>query len=183
MMHSIVVCARLAVFLSYLITTIWSSLYLLNRVVSTRVGDGALFLAAFLAAICLSMLSGLWVLILFSVGALISQTLSNMPIAMRLVRRLDDAAEYVIRKSASTLFGVDLNETEGGMDIVKLEPDNPEESIYEKLDQVEKSFLKALSNTEFALQDHNADSEKRLGEHEERIIKLLKTELSSKNRA
>jgi hypothetical protein len=154
--------SRWSIFVSLVVTGVWSSLYLLARIFSYEGGESSLLLTIVLALICLVMSAGIWVVLLFFLGTLIHQCFSRSQIMNRLLKSIDRIAERVVKMSSYRLFGIDRNELEGGLEyVVELDPEERDEVIM-KLESIEKLIDESVSNAQNLLMEQNLIIEKRL---------------------
>jgi hypothetical protein len=154
--------SRWSIFVSLVVTGVWSSLYLLTRILSYEGGVSSLLVKIVLSLIFLVMSAGIWVVLLFFLGTVIHQCFLRSHIMNRLLKSIDRIAERVVKMSSYRLFGIDGNEMEGGLEyVVELDPEERDEVIM-KLESIEKLIDESVSNAQNLLMEQNLIIEKRL---------------------
>jgi hypothetical protein len=143
-----------------------------------RIGNSSLILLIVLAVICLAIIAGFWVVLLFGLGTLLSGLFGNHPGTERLVEAIDSASDGVTRVAAAGLFGINFRDSERGLEVVSLDPEGGDE-ILAKLDMLEKTLSEVVLMSQTALMDQNLLAERRTREHEEKMIGDLKSELEN----
>lgn len=151
---------------------------MIEKMISSNIaGDYYIIVLIVLAVTCLAIIAGLWVVLLFCIGTIISALFPNQPGTVRLVELIDSASGGVVRFAAAGLFGINFQASDRGLEIVSLDFEGEDDEILSRLDTLEKTLSEVVLRSQTALMDHNVMAERRAREHDEKMISDLKSEL------
>jgi hypothetical protein len=119
--------------LSFFMTSIWSSLYLVQQFVTevNEVNAWGIFILGFMILV---MIYSLWATTLFMAAIVIRQFVPDGS-CLRSSNALDSLNSFMVKKISSAIFGIDVNDTEGGE--VVLDKRHKENALSARLDRLE----------------------------------------------
>jgi hypothetical protein len=124
-------------------TSIWSSLYLIQQF-ATEVKEVSLWGIIILGFMLLLMAYSLWATTLFMAAIVLRQCLPDGScLKHRSSDALDSMNNFMVKKISSAIFGIDVNDTEGGE--VILDKRHEEDALSARLDRLESLLAQNLA--------------------------------------
>jgi ABC-type multidrug transport system fused ATPase/permease subunit len=140
--------ARITLVVSFIVTSLWSSLFVIAAIWTYEPGDDSLLLMLGFVCICVSMSTGLIVMVLVSVLFLLEKCLGKTNC---LYQFLSSILAWIVGITASYLFGIRVEETTQSSGVANIELEgadaNEEDALFAKLDRIEQAMQEAKTRT------------------------------------
>jgi hypothetical protein len=134
---------RWIMMLTFLATTLWSSLYLIE-VFAESVREGQVIVAIGLGFVCTLMTYSLWSTCMFTLELLVKQCIPLGPFRKKVLGILDTANDFMAQRVSSKMCGIDTKDTGGGK--TTLLSQNQNDEVIARLERMEKTIELALAH-------------------------------------
>jgi hypothetical protein len=132
---------RWLVVLTFLLSTVWISMYLIINLVNEKGGIGGSIVWGFL---CIPMVYNLWVTYYFTVVVSIGQAIPNGRCKSKVKEKLEQFNNCISHAISTYVFGIDTNDTEHGE--VAPRARHVDDDLVARLERIEKTLEKALAS-------------------------------------
>jgi hypothetical protein len=133
---------RWLMILTFLVSTLWSSMYLISRFIDDVV-DGRVGGAIVLGFLCIIMLYNLWVTFFFTVVVFIGQAIPDSRCKVKVKENMERFNNWMAHGISTHVFGIDRNDTEHGEISPLVRHDD--DALVARLERIEKTLEKALA--------------------------------------